>query len=167
MLDPYVLLAPSLIASQKSSPDLHINNLVFMDDSTLVSLSKIGMEFMLSITEEFYQINNTSANHNKYVLITNSLPLNSTSTLSPVTFNLELFSLNRVPSITIAPIFMTTSFRFLDVVEAPVIPETIESSVATVFANSPLIPSADSRYIFFTDGSLINLGTSDVSMGWS
>ncbi|PKC54593.1 hypothetical protein RhiirA1_477023 [Rhizophagus irregularis] len=59
-----------------------------MDDSTLVFSSKAGMESMLSITEEFYQINNTSANHNKYVLITNLLPLTSNSTLSPVTFNL-------------------------------------------------------------------------------
>ncbi|EXX60402.1 hypothetical protein RirG_180200 [Rhizophagus irregularis DAOM 197198w] len=86
-----------------------------MDDSTLVFSSKAGMESMLSITEEFYQINNTSANHNKYVLITNLLPLTSNSTLSPVTFNLVLFSLNRVPSITITPISMTTSFHFLGV----------------------------------------------------
>ncbi|EXX73992.1 hypothetical protein EMWEY_00041610 [Rhizophagus irregularis DAOM 181602=DAOM 197198] len=82
MMDPYVLSAPSLIASQGFSPDLRVNNLVFMDDSTLVFSSKAGMESMLSITEEFYQINNTSTNHNKYVLITNSLPLSSNSTLS-------------------------------------------------------------------------------------
>ncbi|GET53055.1 ribonuclease H-like domain-containing protein [Rhizophagus irregularis DAOM 181602=DAOM 197198] len=54
-----------------------------------------------------------------------------------------------------------------DIVEvsAPLI--TIESSAAAVFANSPLVVSSDSRYIFFTDGSLINLGTPNVSMGWS
>ncbi|GET63014.1 RNA-directed DNA polymerase from mobile element jockey-like [Rhizophagus irregularis DAOM 181602=DAOM 197198] len=92
MMDPYVLSTPSLIDSPSPSLDLKINNLVFMDDSTLISSSKAGMEFMLSITEEFYQINNTSANHNKYVLITNS-----------------------VPSIVITPISMTTSFRFLGV----------------------------------------------------
>ncbi|PKK56475.1 hypothetical protein RhiirC2_829005, partial [Rhizophagus irregularis] len=50
---------------------------------------------------------------------------------------------------------------------ASAIPTTVEFSAAAVFANSPLVVSADSRYIFFTDGSLINLGTSDVSMGWS
>ncbi|GET54697.1 ribonuclease H-like domain-containing protein [Rhizophagus irregularis DAOM 181602=DAOM 197198] len=50
---------------------------------------------------------------------------------------------------------------------APDTPVTIESSAAAVFANSPLVISSDSRYIFFTDGSLINLGTPDVSMGWS
>ncbi|GET54687.1 ribonuclease HI, putative [Rhizophagus irregularis DAOM 181602=DAOM 197198] len=115
MIDPYVLSTSSLIDSPNSSPDLKINNLVFMDDSTLIFSSKAGMEFMLSITEEFYHINNTSANHNKYVLITNSLPLTSNSALSPITFNLDLSSLNSVPSITITPIPMTTSFRFLGV----------------------------------------------------
>ncbi|PKC15707.1 hypothetical protein RhiirA5_394828 [Rhizophagus irregularis] len=54
-----------------------------------------------------------------------------------------------------------------DTVVAPVTPVTIESSAAAVFANSPLVISLDSRYIFFTDGSLINLGTPNVSMGWS
>ncbi|GET60783.1 ribonuclease H-like domain-containing protein [Rhizophagus irregularis DAOM 181602=DAOM 197198] len=115
MMDPYVLSTPSLIDSLSPSLDLKINNLVFMDDSTLISSSKAGMEFMLSITEEFYQINNTSANHNKYVLITNSLPLTSNSVISPITFNLDLSSLNSVPSIIITPISMTTSFRFLGV----------------------------------------------------
>ncbi|GET62886.1 Down syndrome cell adhesion molecule-like protein Dscam2 [Rhizophagus irregularis DAOM 181602=DAOM 197198] len=115
MMDPYVLSTPSLIDSSSPSLDLKINNLVFMDDSTLISSSKAGMEFMLSITEEFYQINNTSANHNKYVLITNSLPLTSNSVISPITFNLDLSSLNSVPSIIITPISMTTSFRFLGV----------------------------------------------------
>ncbi|PKY25530.1 hypothetical protein RhiirB3_388834 [Rhizophagus irregularis] len=54
-----------------------------------------------------------------------------------------------------------------DAIVAPITSTTIESSAAAVFANSPLTPTADSRYIFFTDGSLINLGTTDVSMGWS
>ncbi|GBC15251.2 RNA-directed DNA polymerase from mobile element jockey-like [Rhizophagus irregularis DAOM 181602=DAOM 197198] len=115
MMDPYVLSTPSLIDSPSPFLDLKINNLVFMDDSTLIFSSKAGMEFMLSITEEFYQINNTSANHNKYVLITNSLPLTSNSVISPITFNLDLSSLNSVPSIIITPISMTTSFRFLGV----------------------------------------------------
>ncbi|CAB4443106.1 unnamed protein product [Rhizophagus irregularis] len=115
MIDPYVLSAPLLSASQPSTPDLRVNNLVFMDDSTLISSTKSGMELMLSITEEFYAINNTSANHNKYVLITNSLSLTSASTPSPINFNLKLSILNRVPFISITPISMTTSFRFLGV----------------------------------------------------
>ncbi|PKC02406.1 hypothetical protein RhiirA5_380997 [Rhizophagus irregularis] len=35
-----------------------------------------------------------------------------------------------------------------------------------VAASSSVVPSSDSQYIFYTDGSLINLGTSDVSMEW-
>ncbi|PKY37180.1 hypothetical protein RhiirB3_461750, partial [Rhizophagus irregularis] len=55
----------------------------------------------------------------------------------------------------------------VNTVVAPVTPVTIESSAAAVFANSPLVISPDLRYIFFTDRSLINLGTPNVSMGWS
>ncbi|GBC33790.2 RNA-directed DNA polymerase from mobile element jockey-like [Rhizophagus irregularis DAOM 181602=DAOM 197198] len=117
MMDPYTLHAPSLTnpSAQTNSDGLRINNLVFMDDSTLISSSKSGMESMLSITEEFYQINNTSANHNKYVLITNLLPPTSVSSPSPVVFDLQLSGLNNVPSISIVPISMNSSFRFLGV----------------------------------------------------
>ncbi|GET54160.1 RNA-directed DNA polymerase from mobile element jockey-like isoform X1 [Rhizophagus irregularis DAOM 181602=DAOM 197198] len=117
MIDPYTLHAPSLFTplAETSSDGLRINNLVFMDDSTLISSSKSGMESMLSITEEFYQINNTSANHNKYVLITNSLPSTSAPSPSPVVFDLQLSGLNKVPSISIVPISMNSSFRFLGV----------------------------------------------------
>ncbi|GET64523.1 RNA-directed DNA polymerase from mobile element jockey-like [Rhizophagus irregularis DAOM 181602=DAOM 197198] len=117
MMDPYTLHAPSLInpSAQTNSDGLRINNLVFMDDSTLISSSKSGMESMLSITEEFYQINNTSANHNKYVLITNLLPPTSVSSPSPVVFDLQLSGLNKVPSISIVPISMNSSFCFLGV----------------------------------------------------
>ncbi|PKB95302.1 hypothetical protein RhiirA5_436969, partial [Rhizophagus irregularis] len=96
MMDPYMLHAPSLTNPlvEPNPVGLRINNLVFMDDSTLISSSKSGMESMLSITEAFYQINNTSANHNKYVLITNSLPPTSVSSPSPVVFDLQLSGLN-------------------------------------------------------------------------
>ncbi|GBB97354.1 hypothetical protein RclHR1_29770002 [Rhizophagus clarus] len=87
MLDPYILRPPTLSSHATSSiSDIFINNLVFMDDSTLISSSKAGMEHMLSITEEFYALNNTSANHQKYVLISNSLSLTTTSTILPVEF---------------------------------------------------------------------------------
>ncbi|PKY19866.1 hypothetical protein RhiirB3_433031 [Rhizophagus irregularis] len=52
-------------------------------------------------------------------------------------------------------------FSPINTIEAPVIPITIESSTVAIFANSPLIPSTDSHYTFFTDGSLINLRTPD------
>ncbi|CAB4446324.1 unnamed protein product [Rhizophagus irregularis] len=112
--DPYSLIFPSVpttLSSDLSSfEDIHINNLVFMDDSTLVSSSKDGMEHMLSITEEFYRLNNTSANHNKYVLATNAI--SATQDLSPIVFNLTPSSLNATAAITVTPIPMSSSFRF-------------------------------------------------------
>ncbi|PKK57985.1 hypothetical protein RhiirC2_797044 [Rhizophagus irregularis] len=81
-------------------PDaLEINNLVFMDDSTLISSSKEGIEHMLMITEKFYHFNNTSANHNKYVLATNAV--STTQDLSPVDFNLPTLLLNNTSVITV------------------------------------------------------------------
>ncbi|GBB91144.1 hypothetical protein RclHR1_01830003 [Rhizophagus clarus] len=116
VLDPYVLRSPTLLSNATSlAPDIIINNLVFMDDSTLISSSKAGLEHMLSITEEFYALNNTSANHQKYVLITNSLPLTTTSTILPVKFHLSLSSLNNTSSISVTPLSITSSFRFLGV----------------------------------------------------
>ncbi|GBB92778.1 hypothetical protein RclHR1_20540003 [Rhizophagus clarus] len=116
MLDPYILRPPTLSSNMMDSiSDICINNLVFMDDSTLVSSSKAGLEHMLSITEEFYALNNTSANHQKYVLITNSLPLTTTSTISPVEFHLSLSSLNEIPSISVTPLSITSSFCFLGI----------------------------------------------------
>ncbi|EXX58079.1 hypothetical protein RirG_201210 [Rhizophagus irregularis DAOM 197198w] len=107
-LAPYT--APSISCSLNV---LEINNLVFMDDSTLISSSKEGMEHMLSITEEFYCLNNTSANHNKYVLATNAVA--ASRDLFPIAFNLSISSLNSTPNITVTPIPMFSSFRFLGV----------------------------------------------------
>ncbi|CAB4416837.1 unnamed protein product [Rhizophagus irregularis] len=58
--------------------------------------------------------------NNPYVLSATSLsasqpPFRIFSTLSPIIFNLTLSNLNRIPSISITPISMTTSFRFLGV----------------------------------------------------
>ncbi|GBB92834.1 hypothetical protein RclHR1_20620005 [Rhizophagus clarus] len=76
MMDPYILRSSILLLiTTDNTSTIAINNLVFMNDSTLISSSKAGLEHMLSITEEFYMLNNTSANHQKYVLISNSLPL--------------------------------------------------------------------------------------------
>ncbi|GBC33018.2 RNA-directed DNA polymerase from mobile element jockey-like [Rhizophagus irregularis DAOM 181602=DAOM 197198] len=115
--DPYCLVSPmasDLVSSNYRSLDvLEINNLVFMDDSTLISSSKDGMEHMLSITEEFYCLNNTSANHNKYVLATNAVA--TSRDLSPIAFNLMTSPLNTTTNITVTPIPMSSSFRFLGV----------------------------------------------------
>ena len=40
-------------------------------------------------------------------------------------------------------------------------------AAAIAFANSPLATPPDNHYIFYTDGFLVNLGSPDVSMGWS
>src|SRR6266542_4051468 len=40
-----------------------------MDDLTLIAASKTGLETLLSITEEFYLLNNTATNHKKYMLV--------------------------------------------------------------------------------------------------
>ncbi|GBC08516.1 hypothetical protein RclHR1_08180010 [Rhizophagus clarus] len=91
-IDQGEVISPLLWMPLTGASDLVINNLVFMDDSTLISSSKARLEHMLSITEEFYALNNTSANHHKYVLISNSLPLTTTSNISPflgVWFNIK------------------------------------------------------------------------------
>ncbi|EXX64755.1 hypothetical protein RirG_139770 [Rhizophagus irregularis DAOM 197198w] len=115
--DPYCLVSPiasDIVSSNSCSPDvLEINNLVFMDDSTLISSSKEGMEHMLSITEEFYRLNNTLANHNKYALATNAVA--TSRDLSPIAFNLMTSSLNTTTNIKVTPIPMSSSFRFLGV----------------------------------------------------
>ncbi|PKB94351.1 hypothetical protein RhiirA5_438990 [Rhizophagus irregularis] len=44
---------------------------------------------------------------------------------------------------------------------------SLGSAASLAFAASPLATPPDNHYCFYTDGSLINLGTPDVSMGWS
>ncbi|GBC01504.1 hypothetical protein RclHR1_04200022 [Rhizophagus clarus] len=116
MMDPYVLRSLTLLLTTTDDTlNIAINNLVFMDDSTLISSSKAGLEHMLLIIEEFYMLNNTSANHQKYVLISNSLSLTTTSTIFPVDLNLELSPLNSISSLSVTPISITSSFQFLGV----------------------------------------------------
>ncbi|CAB4412867.1 unnamed protein product [Rhizophagus irregularis] len=59
-------------------------------------------------------------------------------------------------------------FSMIDSKIAPSPPPTLTAAASAdlVFTNSPVVPSPDSCYKFYTDGSLINLGTSGVSMGW-
>ncbi|GBB94060.1 hypothetical protein RclHR1_22850001 [Rhizophagus clarus] len=116
IIDPYILRSLTLLlTTTDDTSNIAINNLVFMDDSTLISSSKAGLEHMLTITEEFYALNNTSANHQKYILISNSLPLTTTSTIFPMDFDLQLSILNHLSSISVTPISITSSFHFLGV----------------------------------------------------
>ncbi|GET54163.1 ribonuclease H-like domain-containing protein [Rhizophagus irregularis DAOM 181602=DAOM 197198] len=50
---------------------------------------------------------------------------------------------------------------------SPSPPPSLGSAAPLAFAASPLATPPDNHYCFYTDGSLINLGTPDVSMGWS
>src|SRR6266536_4748660 len=86
------------------------SNLTFMDDSTLIINSKSGLETLLGITEEFYLLNNTSANHSKYVLA-------STELTSPtdVTFLTRFRTSHTSHSIRIRSLGVNDSFRFLGV----------------------------------------------------
>src|SRR3984957_9742214 len=113
--DPYCFSLSSLnnvLPVSHDSVSFPVSSLVFMDDSTLVASSKEGMESLLSVTEEFYALNNTAANHSKYVL-TYSGAL-STS-IKPVHFQLAPSPLYSIPSLSITPIGTRESFRFLGV----------------------------------------------------
>ncbi|GBC48158.2 hypothetical protein GLOIN_2v1783661 [Rhizophagus irregularis DAOM 181602=DAOM 197198] len=242
MIDPYVLSAPSLIASQDFSPDLRINNLKtfyanlvgirgpgyapfwYKDiqrqttipdsnnrliDEYIITLlandtSTCELEPCLSslpTTKNWIVTldDNGSPLFGKQLLVQpshgtdsivhwispdcESLPgdiiklspypgcAEHTPLLSSKRHNADLtlyilsFFLPPTNGLGVIPLrWDIPDFSPIDAFEAPIIPTTIESLAAAVFANSPLIPSMDSKYIFFTDGSLINLGTPDVSM---
>src|SRR6266542_2665995 len=68
------------------------------------------MEGLLSITEEFYTLNNVSANHKKYVLMSSKH-----ANPSPVNFTLSTSSLNHHTHITIPSTPHKEAFRFLGV----------------------------------------------------
>ncbi|GBB95023.1 hypothetical protein RclHR1_24620002 [Rhizophagus clarus] len=90
--DPYILQAPTLLPiTTDDTSNIAINNLVFMDDSTLISSSKARLEYMPSITEEFYALNNTSANHQKYVFIRAPIGFSNYQTV-PISFGIRAVS---------------------------------------------------------------------------
>lgn len=107
-LDLYIMVASDLFSispdTVPSKLEVSLNNLVFMDDSTLISFSKRDMEHMLSITKEFYSLNNTLANHKKYVLFTTNIARTPSLDLLPVQFNLCQSTLNSTSNITITPL---------------------------------------------------------------
>ncbi|EXX64285.1 hypothetical protein RirG_144200 [Rhizophagus irregularis DAOM 197198w] len=80
-----------------------------MDDSTLIASSKSGIEDRLSITAEFYTLNNVQANSAKYVL------LSSFSPSSQIIFDLSPSSLVTEFSLFLSSLALNTSFRFLEV----------------------------------------------------
>ncbi|EXX64534.1 hypothetical protein RirG_141810 [Rhizophagus irregularis DAOM 197198w] len=80
-----------------------------MDDSTLIASSKRGIEDRLSITAEFYTLNNTQANSAKYILLSSeqfSQTIEFDLFPSPLIFN---------SSLILKALALSTSFRFLGV----------------------------------------------------
>ncbi|EXX59544.1 hypothetical protein RirG_188130 [Rhizophagus irregularis DAOM 197198w] len=80
-----------------------------MDDSTLIASSKRGIEDRLSITAEFYTLNNTQANSAKYIL------LSSEQFSQTIVFDLSPSPLIASHTLTLKALALSTSFRFLGV----------------------------------------------------
>ncbi|EXX50518.1 hypothetical protein RirG_270100 [Rhizophagus irregularis DAOM 197198w] len=110
--DPFFLKSSAL---QDGSPmefeqhSLPVSHLTFMDDSTLIASSKSGIEDRLSITAEFYTLNNVQANSAKYVLLSSSNPS------SVIFFGLSPSPLIDDNTFTLTSLTLNTSFRFLEV----------------------------------------------------
>ncbi|PKY48961.1 hypothetical protein RhiirA4_464735, partial [Rhizophagus irregularis] len=110
--DPFVLKSSALMDYSPLEFEQHslpVSHLTFMDDSTLIASSKSGIEDRLSITAEFYTLNNVQANSAKYVLLSSSDPS------STVTFDLIPSLLNSDISLSLSSLALGTSFRFLGV----------------------------------------------------
>src|SRR3954449_11979749 len=84
-----------------------------MDDTTLISSSIEGLNQLLDIVQEFYNMNNTKINFNKAELICNRDPSDPSIKLSnhPTPFNFK----SSIVDFTCTPLSPNTSFRFLGV----------------------------------------------------
>ncbi|GBC38576.1 reverse transcriptase family protein [Rhizophagus irregularis DAOM 181602=DAOM 197198] len=110
--DPFILKSSAFLDYSPLEFEQHslpISHLTFMDDSTLIASSKSGIEDRLSITAEFYTLNNVQANSAKYVLLSSSSPS------SKIIFDLLPSSLITVTSLSLSSLALNTSFRFLGV----------------------------------------------------
>ncbi|CAB4413084.1 unnamed protein product [Rhizophagus irregularis] len=108
--DPFILKSSALLDYSPLEFEQHslpVSHLTFMDDSTLIASSKSGIEDRLSITAEFYTLNNVQANSAKYVLLSSSNP---SSVVSFAIFPSPLVSNN---ILTLTSLALNTSFRFL------------------------------------------------------
>ncbi|GBC19763.2 reverse transcriptase family protein [Rhizophagus irregularis DAOM 181602=DAOM 197198] len=110
--DPFILKSSALLTYSPLEFEQHslpISHLTFMDDSTLIASSKSGIEDCLSITAEFYTLNNVQANSAKYVLLSSSSPS------SKITFELSPSCLISNTFLSLSSLSLNTSFRFLGV----------------------------------------------------
>ncbi|GBC12847.1 reverse transcriptase family protein [Rhizophagus irregularis DAOM 181602=DAOM 197198] len=110
--DPFILKSSALLNYSPLEFEQHslpISHLTFMDDSTLIASSKSGIEDRLSITAEFYTLNNVQANSAKYVLLSSSSPS------SKIIFDLTPSFLVSYLSLSLSSLSLHASFRFLGV----------------------------------------------------
>ncbi|GBC53506.2 reverse transcriptase family protein [Rhizophagus irregularis DAOM 181602=DAOM 197198] len=110
--DPFILKSSALLNYSPLEFEQHslpISHLTFMDDSTLIASSKSGIEDRLSITAEFYTLNNVQANSAKYVLLSSSSPS------SKIIFDLTPSFLVSDLSLSLSSLSLHASFRFLGV----------------------------------------------------
>ncbi|GET56800.1 hypothetical protein RIR_jg14016.t2 [Rhizophagus irregularis DAOM 181602=DAOM 197198] len=110
--DPFILKSSALLNYSPLEFEQHslpVSHLTFMDDSTLIASSKSGIEDRLSITAEFYTLNNVQANSAKYVLLSSSSPS------SKIIFDLSPSPLVPIPFLSLSSLSVKTSFRFLGV----------------------------------------------------
>src|SRR4051794_28726857 len=87
---------PYIIDSDPSVPRVSTATLAFMNDTTLFSSSIEGLNQLLDIAQEFYDMNNTKINFNKAELICNRDPSNPSMKLSdlPAAFNFKSSTVN-------------------------------------------------------------------------
>src|SRR3954453_21613716 len=104
---------PYIIDSNPSIPWVSTATLAFMNDTTLISSSIEGLNQLLDIAQEFYDMNNTKINFNKAELICNRDPSNPSVKLPeiPAPFNFK----STMIDFTCTLLSPNTSFRFLGV----------------------------------------------------
>ncbi|GBC34526.2 RNA-directed DNA polymerase from mobile element jockey-like [Rhizophagus irregularis DAOM 181602=DAOM 197198] len=110
--DPFILKSSALLDYSPTEYEQHnlpVSHITFMDDSTLIASSKRGIEDRLSITAEFYTLNNTQANSAKYIL------LSSERFSQLIMFDLSPSSLITTSTLTLKALALSKSFRFLGV----------------------------------------------------
>src|SRR4051812_1999035 len=104
---------PYIIDSDPLIPWVLTATLTFMNDTTLISSSIEGLNQLLNIAQDFYDINNTKINFNKAELICNRDPSDPSTKLPdhPTPFNFK----SSMVDFTCTPLLPNTSFRFLGV----------------------------------------------------
>src|SRR3954471_11285841 len=107
------VFTPYIINSDSSIPWVSTATLAFMNDTMLILSSIKGLNQLLNIAQEFYDMNNTKINFNKAELICNRDPSNPSTKLPDqlTPFNFK----SSIVDFTCIPLPPNTSFRFLGI----------------------------------------------------